>query len=69
MRVAILLHASLYSGKSSLLAFMLSTKFYPQRTLFSIPESTYIVPLASEEYHEATALAEEMMRPSGSHHE
>ena len=26
-------------------------------------------PLASEEHREATALAEEMMRPSGSHHE
>ncbi len=28
-----------------------------------------IVPPASEEHREATALAEEMMRPSGSHHE
>ena len=28
-----------------------------------------IVPSASEEYCEVTALAEEMMRPSGSHHE
>ena len=28
-----------------------------------------IIPPASEEHHEATALAEEMMRPSGSHHE
>jgi hypothetical protein len=35
---------------------------------FSISVSK-IVPPASEEYHEATALAEEMMRPSGSHHE
>ncbi len=28
-----------------------------------------VVPPAPEEYREATALAEEMMRPSGSHHE
>jgi hypothetical protein len=28
-----------------------------------------IVPPDSEEYCEVTALAEEMMRPSGSHHE
>ena len=28
-----------------------------------------IVPPASEEHCEVTALAEEMMRPSGSHHE
>ena len=33
MRVAILLHESLYSEKSSLLAYQLSTKFYPQRAL------------------------------------
>ena len=35
---------------------------------FSISASE-IVPPAPKEYHEATALAEEMMRPSGSHHE
>ncbi len=35
---------------------------------FSISASE-VVPSASEEYCEATALAEEMMRPSGSHHE
>ena len=28
-----------------------------------------VAPPASEEYCEATALAEEMMRPPGSHHE
>ncbi len=37
--------------------------------LYYLISACEIVPSASEEYREATALAEEMMRPSGSHHE
>ncbi len=39
-------------------------------TCFYSPISaSEVVPSAHEEYCKATALAEEMMRPSGSHHE
>jgi hypothetical protein len=37
--------------------------------LYFSNSASEIVPPASEEYCEVMALAEEMMRPSGSHHE